>query len=151
MAGSIKFALAKGILSPIFSNLAYAYEDYGFAYCFANTWLNTGIRTPKNYSAADMNRIQSMIDQNSAALPQGQSREDVNIIYVQLESFFDPQQIKGLEFNQDPLPIWHELQKNFTTGYLTTPVVARPTRRWKSSPVCGPGFSARENTPTKQY
>ncbi len=137
LAGSIKFALAKGILSPIFSNLAYAYEDYGFAYCFANTWLNTGIRTPKNYSAADMNRIQSMIDQNSAALPQGQSREDVNIIYVQLESFFDPQQIKGLEFNQDPLPIWHELQKNFTTGYLTTPVVGAGTANTEMEVLTG--------------
>ncbi len=134
---SIKFSLLKGILSPVFSNLAYAYEDYGFAYCFANTWLNTGIRTPKNYSAADMERIRTMIEKNSAALPQEQARTDVNIVYVQLESFFDPQQIKGLEFNQDPVPNWHKLQDGFTTGYLTTPVVGAGTANTEMEVLTG--------------
>lgn len=134
---SIKFALAKGVLSPIFSNLAYAYEDYGFAYCFANTWLNTGIRMPKNYSAADMERIGDMIEKNAAALPQVPARTDVNIIYVQLESFFDPQQIKGLEFNRDPLPNWRRLQDDFTTGYLTAPVVGAGTANTEMEVLTG--------------
>lgn len=137
LAGTVKLGLAQGFLSTIFSNLAYAYEDYGFAYCFANTWLNTGIRTPKNYSAADMERIRQMIDQRSKDLPPAQARTDVNIIYVQLESFFDPQQIRGLEFNRDPLPIWHQLQKEFTTGYLTAPVVGAGTANTEMEVLTG--------------
>ena len=56
------------------------------------------------------------MEDNAAALPQGEAMTDVNVVYVQLESFFDPQQIKGLEFNQDPLPNWHALQEEYTTG-----------------------------------
>ena len=85
---TIKQGLEGGGLSTIFSNLAYAYEDYGFGYCFANTWLNVGIRTPENYSAEDMGRIMGEMDDNAAALPQGEAMTDVNVVYVQLESFF---------------------------------------------------------------
>lgn len=137
LVGMVKFCLAQGFLSTIFSNLAYAYEDYGFAYCFANTWLNTGIRTPQNYSASDMDRIRQMIDQDMGDLPLGQARTDVNIVYVQLESFFDPQQIRGLEFNRDPLPVWHRLQKEFTTGYLTAPVVGAGTANTEMEVLTG--------------
>lgn len=134
---TIKQGLEGGGLSTIFSNLAYAYEDYGFGYCFANTWLNVGIRTPENYSAEDMGRIMGEMDDNAAALPQGEAMTDVNVVYVQLESFFDPQQIKGLEFNQDPLPNWHALQEKYTTGFLTVPVVGAGTANTETEVLTG--------------
>ena len=137
MVGTLQAGLENGSLSTIFSNLAYAYEDYGFAYCFANTWLNTGIQKPKNYSEQDMERIQGLIDQNSDKLPAGTPMTDVNVIYVQLESFFDPQQIEGLTFNQDPLPNWHALQKEFSTGYLTVPVVGAGTANTETEVLTG--------------
>lgn len=37
-------------VSDNFGNLAYAYNDYGFAYCFSNSIIDTGISKPKNYS-----------------------------------------------------------------------------------------------------
>lgn len=137
LVGALKLGLAKGGLSTIFSNLAYAYEDYGFAYCFANTWLNTGIHTPRNYSAADMGRISQLMEKNSELLPTGAAMTDVNVIYVQLESFFDPQQVDGLEFNQDPLPNWHALQEAYSTGYLTVPVVGAGTANTETEVLTG--------------
>ncbi|MDD5921978.1 MAG: LTA synthase family protein, partial [Eubacteriales bacterium] len=48
--GAVFGGIKIGILNTFFGNLAYAYEDYGVPYCFINTWLNTGIKRPANYS-----------------------------------------------------------------------------------------------------
>lgn len=137
LAGAAAVALASGLLtgswllafrtdqlSTVFANLAFAYEDYGFPYCFLQTWLNTGIRKPRTYSAADMERIRDEIDgdtQTRSAL------DHVNVVYVQLESFIDPAQIKGLELSQSAAPNWEALKADSTSGYLTVPVVGAGT------------------------
>lgn len=50
-----------------------------------------------------------------------------NIICILLESFCDPDEIKFLNYNQDPIPTFHNLEKNYTSGYLTVPVVGAGT------------------------
>ena len=50
LGGAAPLAFATGDLSNQFANLAFAYEDYGFSYCFLQTWLNRGIRRPSGYS-----------------------------------------------------------------------------------------------------
>ncbi|HJB30927.1 MAG TPA: hypothetical protein H9781_02710, partial [Candidatus Oscillibacter excrementavium] len=50
MGGSCALAFATGSLSDQFANLAFAYEDYGFSYCFLQTWLNRGVHRPAGYS-----------------------------------------------------------------------------------------------------
>lgn len=62
LAGSWTLAFHLGQLSHVFSNLAFAYEDYGFSYCFLQTWLNRGIHQPSRYSAQEMSRIREMIE-----------------------------------------------------------------------------------------
>ena len=57
MGGCCALAFAVGDLSHQFANLAFAYEDYGFSYCFLQTWLNRGIRRPAGYSQAAVERI----------------------------------------------------------------------------------------------
>jgi len=130
-------------LSTSFANLAFAYEDYGFPYCFLETWLNKGIREPNGYDQEDMDRIREEVAKDAKeTTPQ----TDVNVIYVQLESFMDPDEIKGLEMSEDPVPTWHELEKNFTSGYLRVPVVGAGTANTEfemltgmSSKLFGPG------------
>ena len=43
---STKVALGLNVIASYFGNIAFAYEDYGFPYCFSNTLLNTGIDKP---------------------------------------------------------------------------------------------------------
>ena len=50
-----------------------------------------------------------------------------NIICVLLESFCDPDEIKFLHYNDDPIPTFHKLEENYSTGYLTVPVVGAGT------------------------
>lgn len=45
-----KVAVDTQTVSDNFGNLAYAYNDYGFAYCFSNSIIDVGISKPKNYS-----------------------------------------------------------------------------------------------------
>ncbi len=45
-----KVAVKTQTVSDNFGNLAYAYNDYGFAYCFSNSIIDVGISKPRNYS-----------------------------------------------------------------------------------------------------
>ena len=135
LAGCWNAAFKIGQLTDVFSNLGAAYENYGFSYCFLQTWLNKGIRQPNGYSAADMARIQKMVadDTKTSAKPQ----TDVNVVFVQLESFIDPAEITTLKLSQDAVPNWTELSKNFTTGYLQVPVVGAGTANTECEVLTG--------------
>lgn len=124
LGGSWVWAFHVNQLSTLFSNLAFAYEDYGFNYCFLQTWLNKGIQQPAGYSQAEMEHVQKEIAQDKKkTTPQ----TDVNIVFVQLESFIDPDEILGLKLSEDAVPTWHKMEDSYTSGYLQVPVVGAGT------------------------
>ena len=124
LAGSWALAFQLDQLSTVFSNLAFAYEDYGFSYCFFQTWLNRGIRRPAGYDAGEFARIRELIAKDAR---EAEPQEDVNVVMVQLESFIDPKEIQGLVMSTDPVPNWTALKENCSSGYLTMPVVGAGT------------------------
>lgn len=108
-------------LSTKYTNIAEAYEDYGFAYCFANSIIDSGIKKPEDYSEES---VQAVVD----SLEKSENEEQKpNVIMVQLESFFDVDYVKGLEFSKDPLPFFHSLRKKYSTGLITVPTVGAGT------------------------
>jgi len=135
--GLTKVGLNERWLSNYFSNLEYAYEDYGVPYCFVNTWLNRGIDAPEGYSEQMIfglfpRGIPAGIEEANNQLPVitkevSQGEDGPNILFVQLESFFDPTLIKGLEYSADPIPNFHSLQKKYTNGYLLVPAFGAGT------------------------
>jgi len=124
-------------LSTYFSNLGYAYEDYGVPYCFINTWLNRGISIPKDYSEQLVlsifeDGIPMGIEEANPDIPVIHTAgEDMktspNIIYVQLESFIDPTLIEDIEFSEDPVPNFRRLKRKCSSGYLHVPSVGAGT------------------------
>ena len=44
-----------------------------------------------------------------------------------MESFCDPEEIKFLKTNKDPIPTFHALEKKYSTGYCKVPVVGAGT------------------------
>ena len=145
LTGCWQLAFRLDQLSTVFSNLAFAYEDFGFSYCFLQTWLNKGIRQPTGYSESDVQRILRETEPSGSA-GDTTAQTGVNVVYVQLESFMDPADIQGLELSEDPLPFWHTLEEEFSSGYLTVPVVGAGTANTEfemltgmSSRVFGPG------------
>ena len=126
MGGSCALAFATGHLSDQFANLAFAYEDYGFSYCFLQTWLNRGVHRPSGYGLPAVEKIVNTVEEKVAARS-ADAQTDVNVIFIQLESYIDPSQIQGLELSEDPVPNWTALKEEYSSGYLTVPVVGAGT------------------------
>ena len=140
---STKVALGFNVIASYFGNIAFAYEDYGFPYCFSNTLLNTGIDKPKDYSEEKIASISNLITSNNTsnesssndillASTEGGLNNKIdtdkpNIVMVQLESFFDPTLVKYLQFSEDPVPNFRKLMENYSSGYLTVPSVGAGT------------------------
>ena len=117
-------AIAAESDSANFPNIADAYEDYGFVYCFSNSLLDSGIDKPEDYSASAMAASAAEIGSDS-----GMHSPDVqpNIVIVQLESFFDVNYVKDMEFSENPLPNFTKLKENNTHGFLTVPSIGAGT------------------------
>lgn len=67
-------------------------------------------------------------------------QEYPNIICILLESFVDPGLIRFLETSEDPIPNFHYLYENFTSGYLEVPVVGAGTANTEFEILTGMGM-----------
>lgn len=128
------YALEKRVLSSYFGNIAYAYLDYGFPYCLGVTLLDTGINQPNGYSEELMEEI---IDSEGKIEATNEENLDVNIIFLQLETFIDPTEITFLEFSEDPIPYFRKLMKDYTSGYFKVPSVGAGTANTEFETITG--------------
>lgn len=114
------------VVASYFSNIAQGYESYGFIYGFSSSVVGTGMSKPSNYSESNIASIEETVEANLEETTIS-DEEKPNIICILLESFCDPEEIKFLEVNEDPIPTFHDLEENFSAGYLTVPVVGAGT------------------------
>ena len=122
--------VGKGQLISKFDNLIAGYEDYGVVYGFCVTAFDTGIDRPIDYSREQVEKLRKKMTKGINEKKQqekGEIARKPNIIFLQLESFFDPTKIKGLEFSEDPIPCFHEVQNNYTSGRVRVPVYGAGT------------------------
>ncbi len=130
MFGLTNLAISQNWVSTYFGNLNYAYRDYGFPYCFINTWLNTGISAPKNYSKEEILGIftkEELSDMNIASVSGTNGERRPNVIMLQLESFFDPTLLENVHFSKDPVPNFQKLKSRYSSGFLTVPSIGAGT------------------------
>ena len=132
-AGATQLALEKRVLSNYFGNIAFAYEDYGYTYCLAVTIFDTGISCPRDYSEQEITRIEKTEDN----LPATNEDSKPNIIFVQLESFFDPTLVEYLNISEDPIPNFRKLMKEYTSGYYKVPSVGAGTANTEFESITG--------------
>lgn len=105
-------------LSDRFGDLVGAYSNYGFVYCFSSSVLDTGMKKPAGYSEG---KIESIVEELPEISVPDEEAVMPNIIMIQLESFIDPNLIKGASFNTNPVPVFSWLKENFTAGALRMP------------------------------
>ena len=132
-AGVTKLALEKRVLSQYFGNIAFAYEDYGYPYCLATTIFNTGISCPQDYSQESIDQI--LKDEEAAGETDTEKRP--NIIFLQLESFFDPELVNYLNISEDPIPYFRKLMKEYSSGYYRVPSVGAGTANTEFESITG--------------
>lgn len=142
-----------GLLADQFGNLAQAYLDYGFPYCFANSLVNTGISRPEDYSVEAVQEIKEeeilpeehvwaplieeerpmAVDEQGVAV----TRQTPNIIFLQLESFSDPMKYLHMRCSRDPIPNFRKLKEQYSSGYLWVPAVGAGTANTEFEVITG--------------
>lgn len=139
MSAATTMAHSSERMASYFANIAQGYSDYGFVYGFSSSVMDRGMSRPEDYSESTIKAIKQSVAQakeESASYKIAQSdqvisdsakKQQPNIVCVLLESFMDPTEINFLEFSKDPIPNFRALSEQFTSGYLSVPVVGAGT------------------------
>lgn len=115
MLASINISIDTGFMSTEFTNLTTAYNEYGFVYCFMNGLVNTGVKKPSDYSQDTINEI---VDKITTEPENTGEKKTPNIIFIQLESFFNLNNVKDIQLSENPIPYFTELCQKYSSGYL---------------------------------
>ena len=119
-------AVDKRVVSTYFGNIAFAYEDYGLPYCFMASVFNTGINEPNDYNEATMEAIAG--DGALTKCETGRASEALpNILFVQLESYFDVSEAEFFTTSKDACPNLRSMFENYSSGYFKVPSVGAGT------------------------
>lgn len=118
-------AQGSNILASYFSNIAQGYENYGFVYGFSSSVVGRGMTKPDDYKEETIDTLTASsanVGETTVA-----SDDQPNIVVVLLESFCDPTEVNFLQLSEDPIPNFRNLYENYSSGYLTVPVVGAGT------------------------
>lgn len=127
----------KDIIASYFANIAQGYENYGFIYGFSSSVVDRGMSKPADYSEETIDKIAASINTEPTTI----SQEDMpNIVVVLLESFMDPSEVNFLECSEDPIPNFHRLESNYSTGHMTVPVIGAGTANTEFEVLTGMGI-----------
>jgi len=125
----IRFPLITvGALSDDYSNLTNAYREYGLPYCFVVSVVDRNVDKPAEYnkelveqSLIQLEELMKQLDKKPGSNITVNSEQKPNVIFLQLESFMDPNYILNLEFSENPTPFFTYLKENYPSGTLTVP------------------------------
>ena len=128
-------AIKAGLMPDVFPDRVNSYREYGFTTCFTFTFGEQGIDKPDSYSSEAVEEIIYEIDDEApqpTPVPANRrfDAEDVkqpNIVFVQLESFFDVNTMLDTKLSRDPTPFYHQLLENWPTAKLYVPTVGGGT------------------------
>ncbi|HIR06761.1 MAG TPA: LTA synthase family protein [Candidatus Pullichristensenella stercoripullorum] len=110
------------------TSLVDAYQNYGFAYGFTYTFADFGISRPTEYSEELVEEIADDVIEPTAA-PEPEEAEPLtpNVVFVQLESFFNVHDLVDAEYSREPIPVFRELMETCPHGQLKVPSVGGGT------------------------
>lgn len=132
--GSVRVGTSTGLLESQFHELAKSYRNNGFVYCFTTGVIDMGISKPTDYSKSTLDKLL----ENDSPTFNGDTTADStpNIVFVQLESFFDLNDLKNVEFSQSPIPNFEALEEA-CGGKLNVPVVGAGTVNTECEVITG--------------
>lgn len=126
-----------GLIPRNFGNIVMAYDTYGFGYVFSCSLFRSGISKPKDYSPGKVDEVVQGVDDEVDNKNDENDVERPNIIFLQLESFFDVTLVKDLEYSEDPIPTMHKLYEKFPSGYLSVPSFGAGTANTEFEVITG--------------
>lgn len=125
----VRFPLINvGALSDDYSNLTNAYREYGLPYCFVVSVVDRNVDKPDEYnkelveeSLVELDNLIKLLNSTPVSDITVNSDKQPNVIFLQLESFMDPNHILNLEFSENPVPYFTYLKENYPSGSLYVP------------------------------
>lgn len=120
--GNLKCATAAGVLETSFPELPKSFVRNGFVYSFMVSLTDNGIKEVDGYSQKLIDSITdgfSSADKNEVTTP--------NVVFVQMESFFDLNALNNVEFDKNPVPNLTRFCKENPSGLVTVPVIGAGT------------------------
>lgn len=94
------------------------YRENGTVLGFTLNWQALSIKEPDNYNQ----KIIGEIIEDSKVGYKPISDFKPNVIFILSEAFWDPTNLKEVEFSRDPIPFFHSLQNSYTSGDMLVPV-----------------------------
>ncbi len=91
----------------------------------------------------DAGQVNTELQEEGNDIPgetENSEQEYPNIICILLESFVDPGEIKFLQTSEDPIPNFHRLYENYSSGHLEVPVVGAGTANTEFEILTGMGM-----------
>lgn len=110
------------LLSKSFPNLVDAYNEYGFPYCFMMSMIDRGVEQPEKYDES----MQEILD-NLSKIKDVDNGNRPNVIIVQLESFFNVNNLVNLKYSENPIMYFDELKSKYPSGSITVPSIGAGT------------------------
>jgi len=118
----LKIGIASGMLETEFRDLPKCYTENGFAYSFSASLVGSGVSEVEGYDMNLMDEIVAPFKETSA-----NDIKTPNIIFVQMESFFDLNSLNNMEFSQNPVPNFTKLKNENASGLFTVPIIGAGT------------------------
>ena len=116
-----------GVFPSDFVDLKQAYFKYGYVYGFFRSVFFQGISEPDGYDSSGIDAIIQRLEAAKAASGNTESAERPNVIFVQLESFFDVNAVKDMSFSENPVPCFTALKEKYPNAFLTVPLIGAGT------------------------
>lgn len=138
ISGMFWLGIRTGQIAPRFGNITTAFEEYGFAYCFANSIFDNGIDKPDTYKEIDFKELDIEVPDLKDIETEPEPKEEVvNIIFLQLESFMDPELVKDVTYSEEPAPNFKRLYDEYPSGYLLVPSFGAGTANTEFEVITG--------------
>jgi phosphoglycerol transferase MdoB-like AlkP superfamily enzyme len=112
-------------------NIVEIYDEFGFVYSFVSSILNKGIEEPNKYDKQVIDSIIKHLTKDS------HDAITANIIFVQLESFFDVSRLSGVSFSSNPIPNFTALKSEYSSGLLYVPTLGGGTANTEFEVITG--------------
>ncbi len=114
-----------------------SYKCNGLTYSTVESCLKYIRTKPSDYSQAKIQEIKEKVDKASAEDNRKLSKNKPNVLFVQLEAFMDPTEIKGIKYSEDPIPNFRKLTKTHTSGMANAPTTGGGTVRTEFEVMTG--------------
>ncbi len=94
------------------------YGQEGMIYSFVSSYEASSESTPENYNEESLRVLEMKLKRQSAGIT---GSENPNIIFLQVESFIDPLELKGITYSRDPIPHMRKYMSGDWSGYIEVP------------------------------